>query len=426
MTGDMRKALRYRWAVWGAMVLAYMVVFFHRLAAGVVRANVTEAFDLSSTAFGNMASAYFYAYMLMQIPLGLMADSMGARVTVSVGMMLAGTGSVLFGTASSYGLLLIGRFLVGVGVSTVFVSILKVQSQWFKEREFGTMSGLTSLVGNLGGVLAQAPLAILVGLFSWRASFVTIGIATFGIAALCWIVIRNTPHEKGFPAIDESNDIGEDVVPIPLMTTLKESASDWRIWPVFVFFGCYSGVYLALSGTWGTPYLQDVYGMTVQQASSMVSFAVYGTIVGGITAGSISDRIGKRKLPLILMNILATATWLAIVVLWQGKPPVWAIRPLFFMVGFSATSYVISWAIVKEINRPQSTGVAIALVNTGAFLGSAVITTVMGMMLENMSHLASQEKFTAALGICLGATVLGLICSLVFPETNCRNVSKGR
>lgn len=425
MTDDLaRKARRYRWAVWGSMVLAYMVVFFHRLAAGVVKADITETFNLSASAFGTVSSAYFYAYMVMQIPVGMMADSLGARMTVSIGMLLAGTGSIMFGMAPTPFWLLAGRFLVGIGVSTVFISILKIQSQWFKEREFGTMSGLTSFVGNMGGVLAQAPLALLVGIFSWRASFATIGAGTLLIALLCWTVIRNKPEDKGYPPISENDKKDGQSERNPLLLSLKISASDWRMWPIFVFFGCYSGVYLAFSGTWGTPYLQEVYNMTLGQASSIVSYAVYGTILGGFFAGTFSDRIGLRKIPLVAMNVIATVVWFAIVVPWSGMPPVIALRPLFFMAGFSATSYVILWAIIKEINHPQSTGVGIALANTGAFLGSALITTYMGKVLETFSYLPPQEKFASALWICLGATILGLFCSLLFPETHCKNIYK--
>ena len=111
-------AFRYRWIVWGVMVLAYMIVFFHRLAAGVVRDDLVRAFSLSATSFGNMASMYLYAYMIMKIPVGMLADSLGARLTVTAGMIVAGAGSFLFAFAPTASLLLVGRFLVGVGVST--------------------------------------------------------------------------------------------------------------------------------------------------------------------------------------------------------------------------------------------------------------------------------------------------------------------
>ena len=179
LQGDLKKALNYRWVVWGVMVLSYIVVFFHRLAAGVVREDLVRDFGLSASAFGSLASMYFYAYMIMQIPVGMLADTLGARITVFAGTLLAGVGSVVFGMASSVPMLFLGRFLVGIGVSTVFVSIIKILSQWYRNREFASMSGLTALIGSFGGVLAQLPLAFLVARFSWRSTFMGIGGSAF-------------------------------------------------------------------------------------------------------------------------------------------------------------------------------------------------------------------------------------------------------
>ena len=137
------KALSYRWVIWGVMVFAFMVSFFHRFSAAVVKDYVTAEFAMSATSLGAMASMYFYAYMIMQIPVGLLADSLGPRIIVSAGMFLAGSGSVIFGFAPSPAWLYLGRFLVGLGASTVFVSIMKVQTQWFRDGEFATISGIT-------------------------------------------------------------------------------------------------------------------------------------------------------------------------------------------------------------------------------------------------------------------------------------------
>ncbi len=105
------RGYRYRWVVWSIMLLSYMIVFFHRLAAGVVRQNLVDDFGLSGSAFGSLASMYFYAYMVMQIPVGYLADSLGARATVTFGMALAGAGSLLFGAASGPTLLFAAGFM---------------------------------------------------------------------------------------------------------------------------------------------------------------------------------------------------------------------------------------------------------------------------------------------------------------------------
>lgn len=293
----LQRALRARWEIWSVMAAAYMVVFFHRLAAGVVRNDLVRDFGLSASAFGSLAAMYFYAYMAMQVPVGMLADTLGARATVSAGMLLAGAGSVLFGLAPTPGLLFLGRFLVGIGVSTVFVSILKIQSQWFREREFATMSGVTALVGNLGGVLAQAPLALAVAAFTWRSTFLGIGLFSGILALLCWGFIRNRPQDKGWPALNEAQ---AGIVPPraeELLAGLKGVVSRWRVWPAFVLSGCASGLYLAFSGAWGTSFLRDVYGMERTAASGIVAFSVYGGMAGCFLTGWFSDRIGRRRPP---------------------------------------------------------------------------------------------------------------------------------
>lgn len=295
---DVSKTLRYRWVVWGVMALAYMVVFFHRLAAGVVRDDLISAFDLSSTAFGHLASTYSYAYLIMQIPVGLLADSLGARLTVAFGMAVAGLGSLLFGYAPNAFLLFAGRFTVGIGVSTVFVCILKVLSRWYRENEFATMSGLTNSIGNLGGYMAQTPLALLVAAITWRHTFGAIGVLSFLLAASCYLFIRNRPESMGLPPLEMPEE-QEELPAANLLAGILEIIRYPLMWPGLLFIPLFMGAALALTGAWGVPFLMDVYGMAASEASGIVSAAVIGAILGGLLLGRVSDRLGRRKPPMI-------------------------------------------------------------------------------------------------------------------------------
>ncbi|KUK42085.1 MAG: Major facilitator superfamily MFS_1, partial [Thermovirga lienii] len=247
---SLKKAYRYRWIVWGSMVLAYMVVFFHRLAAGVVKEDIINTFGLSYTEFGHLASMYFYAYMVMQIPVGILADSLGARITVSSGMLVAALGSVVFGLAKSVFAVFLGRFLVGIGVSVVFVCVLKVQSQWFREDEFASVSGATNLMGNLGGLVAQTPLALLVAAFTWRYTFVAIGALSAALAVLCFLLIRNKPQDMGFPPIHQEVPL-EDNKKASVSSGLMEVIKDICLWPCFLYVPLVAGAYIAFTGAWG-------------------------------------------------------------------------------------------------------------------------------------------------------------------------------
>jgi len=419
-TADVSKTLRYRWVVWGVMSLAYMVVFFHRLAAGVVRDDLIAAFDLSSTTFGHLASTYSYAYLLMQIPVGLLADSLGARLTVTFGMAIAGAGSLLFGYAPNVFWVFVGRFAVGIGVSTVFVCILKILSRWYREDEFATMSGLTNSIGNLGGFLAQTPLAVLVVAVTWRHTFGSIGVLSFLLAVACYVFIRNRPESMGLPPLGAPSE--EELPATDLFGGVLEILRYRLMWPGLVFIPLFMGAALALTGAWGVPFLMDVYGMESRAASGIVSAAVIGAILGGLVLGRISDRIGLRKPPVITAGLVYVLCWGFMVFLTSRQVPPGVLVALFFCLGFSSMSFVIALAITKEINHPEKTGVAISIQNMTTFMGIAIFPPVMGAVIDMSAGLPEWMAYRRAFLICLVAAVVGLGLALCMKETRCRNV----
>lgn len=424
---EIKKLLVYRWAVWGVLVLAFIIVFFQRLSLGVVSGELIAEFEMSSTLFANLGSMYFYAYMFMQIPSGILADTIGARKTVSYGTLLAAIGSVMFGWAPNVTIAFIARFLVGIGVSVVFISILKIQSQWFFEREFATMSGLTAFMGNLGGFLAQAPLAFVVGYLSWRMAFIYIGVASFIVALLCYIIVRNTPLEMGLPKIEEI-DQKRKKEPIlqrpPLMKTIFQVLKNKHIWPPFLLFAGVHGAFIALTGTWGVSYLVDVYGLTSKEASNYTSIAVLGLGIGSYVIGKVSDIINKRKLPTIIYMAVATISWGVLTFTNGAKPPLITLYPIFFFIGFSCAAFVMCWACGKETSHPTATGIATSVVNTGGFVGAAILPPILGKVFDRYEEVSIVINlvYQRAFIYCFGFALVAFIISLFIKETYCKNI----
>ena len=424
-TEGMQEALSYRWVIWGVMVFAFMVSIFHRFAAGVVKDDVTSAFSLSSGAFGSMASMYFYAYTIMQIPVGYLADTLGVRITISVGMFAAGIGSILFGFAPTAFWLFAGRFLVGLGVSTVFVCIMKIQSQWFRNREFATLSGATTLVGSAGGILSQGPLALLLAYISWRSGFIAIGVLTLGISLLCWCFVRNRPQDMGFPPINEREIFKADMPKdhFSLLQGLKEILPIKGMLPVAIFYLFNQGGMYALMGTWAIPWLVAVYGLTIKEASSYSVILVIGSMVGGFLTGWISDRIGRRKSPMILWSLLHVGLWGVIVFSSGGVPPLEWIRSLFFLLGITSTSFVLAWSVAKEITPVKYTALAISVLNAAGFLTIALSTSVIGGIIDSFSSLPLPEAYSRAFLLPFGTAILSATASFFVPETGMQKTS---
>lgn len=420
------KLMKYRWVVWGVLALAYVIVFFHRLAAGVVKDDLIREFNISGTTFANLGSTYFYAYMIMQIPSGMLADSLGARKTVTIGTLVAGIGSAIFGFASTIGMAFFGRLLVGLGVSVVFISILKVQSKWFKESEFGTMSGITSFVGNMGGLIAQTPLALMVAAITWRYSFVVIGGFSIVVAILCYVFVRNTPAEMNLPSIEEieGKEINTKSTQKPnLMSGLLKVITNPRTWPGFVLFAGFFGAFVSMTGTWGRSYMVDVYNVSKVSASNYMMAAVLGMAIGSIVIGKISDKIKKRKLPMLIFAVVYTICWGIIVFVGGGKPPITILMPLLFVLGFTCSAFVLGWACSKEVNPPEIAGISTSVVNIGGFFGAAILPPLLGGVFDKLgTSLPATEIYQKAFMYCFVSAVIGFIFTFFIKETNCKNI----
>ena len=146
-----------RWTIFGILAAGYWVTFFHRIAPGAVAGDLMAAFGISATALGTLAAAYYWVYTLMQIPSGVLADTVGARGSVGAGALITAAGSALFAVAPGFEWAVAGRVLVGLGVSTVFIGLMKACAVWFRPQHYGSVSGLAMLLGNLGSISAAAP-----------------------------------------------------------------------------------------------------------------------------------------------------------------------------------------------------------------------------------------------------------------------------
>ncbi len=160
--------------VFGLALASYVLSFFHRTAPAAIASELTRTFSISGAVLGTLAATYFYVYTLLQVPVGVLADTLGPRKLLTGGAAIAAIGSLLFALAPVWEIAAVGRTLVGVGVAVAFIAILKVSAMWFAPERFATVTGVTMFVGNLGAVAAGAPLAWVVTQTSWRGVFVAL------------------------------------------------------------------------------------------------------------------------------------------------------------------------------------------------------------------------------------------------------------
>jgi sugar phosphate permease len=390
---QIRMFYRRRWIVWTPMAFALLLSYFHRTATGVMTDSLMREFSISRAAdIGGLASVYFYIYAAMQVPAGIFTDWFGPRRMVLLALTTATLGGIIFSMAQNIPMLYVGRIISSMGVSLIYINVVKIQTEWFRSREFTTMIGLLVVMGSLGFVLATTPLAVMVNWFGWRIAFSFITVYSIMVLIACWRFVKDRPAELGLPDISvieaEKGAGGREPITventeykvIDNLKTVMGNTATW--WPFLASVAIY-GVYMAFMGLWGVPYLMQIYGMSRVAASNHTMIMSIGSMIGAPLIGFISDRFALRRLPNVLASAGFLILWL-ILTFWNGgKPPVWALYPLCFGIGLGMSGINLNVACGKEVTPPAMTGMVAGLVNSGPFIGAALMQPFFGWILDH-------------------------------------------
>lgn len=361
----------------------------------------------------------------MQLPSGVLADTVGPRRLFTAGSVVAGAGSILFALAPGVGMLLAGRALVGFGVAVAFISVLKLIASWFREREFGTYLGLLMFVGNLGGMLAAYPLAWVTQFVSWRQVFVAAGVISLVLALATWTWVRDDPRHAGLEPPDGSSASRSAArADAQWWDGLALVARNPQTWACFVVHLGVVGSFLAFSGLWAVPFLGEGLGMSRAFATAHATLMIFGFALGSLFIGTASDRMGRR-LPLLHASlVLYLLCWLPWLAGWH--PPLAISFAVFFCMGLGMGGMALTWACAKELNPPAFAATAASLVNTGGFLGTALFQPLVGWVIDRSAggaHAArSLDDYRMGLAVLAAFALLGVGAAFFTRETRCRNV----
>nr|WP_320146777.1 MFS transporter [uncultured Anaeromusa sp.] len=419
--------------IWLCAAVTFLAAYFHRTVTGVVADSLMRDFSIAQASeLGILSSIYFYTYAAMQIPSGILADRYGPRLVISTSIVVAAFGAAIIGWSESLNSLYIGRFLASLGVSVVYVNVVKLQAEWFRMREFATMLGLLTLVGNGGSLLSATPLAVLVESAGWRSAFFLVAVYSLLMASLCWVVIRNHPKEEGLPSMAEvaTQEFGGSMVsPVSpaknnLMVGLVTVLRNRHTWTPFLASVAVFGVYMAISGIWAVPYFMQVLHMSRVEAANQVLLMFLGNMVGAPLVGYFSDRFGRRRCPYVVTTILFLAALICLT-LGGTQIPLWLLSLLCFSFGIGVSGVSVAVVCAKEVNQPHLTGISAGIVNSAPFLGAALLQPAFGWVLDQFWQgtvelgvkIYTAEAYQNAFGMCAIVLLFGLGATLLIKET---------
>jgi len=366
------------WLVWGLGAALYLIAFYQRVAPAVLVQELTREFALTGAALGNLSAFYFYSYVAMQIPTGLIADRWGPRRLLTAGAALTAAGTLLFALATTPWAANAGRLAIGAAAGVAFVAMLKLASHWMPARQFALASGVALFVGVMGATLAGAPLRWVTDAFGWRAVMVASAALTAAVAVAIWLVVRDDPSERGFdsyfPHGKDGHRGGSVWDDLRLVLGYRNTAL------LFLIPGAFSGIVLMFAGLWGVPFLTTHYGFTTAQAASLCSLLLVCWSVASIAYGPVSQRAGRRKAPYIAGLVATMALWAALV--WV---PGWsraALVALLVALGFAAGAFILTFPFAKESVPARLAGTVSGIANMGVMMGGLVMQPLVGWVLD--------------------------------------------
>ncbi len=321
---------------------------------------LTRDLGLSAADLGLLTSLYFLGFAAAQIPVGILLDRFGPRRVTAGMLIIAVVGISVCGAAHSLGAMMLGRLLIGVGVSVCLAAAFKALAQVLPVNQLPLMNGLIMAMGGLGGVAVGTPLTLLLEVAEWRSICFGLAVFTLGVAAIIFLLApeKRDAHHRA-----------------DLLTQIKGT---WHIlgsavfWKVASFSVVTQGVFYAMQSLWIKPYLLDVMGLTPRYASALVSLLGFAMMFGCVVFGAAARGMAKRGVTVYAFCGIGMALYVIVQLLMLARVP---ISPALLVVGYGVFGGVgiLSYAVMTKyfpthmIGRVHSTLTLVLFVLIFAF-----------------------------------------------------------
>jgi ACS family glucarate transporter-like MFS transporter len=409
---------RLRWVLILWMFLMSAIAYLDRVNISIAGQAIQKEFNLSNVQLGWVFSAFVIGYALFQAPGGRVADRFGPRLVITLGVIWWSlfttlTALVPPGLGMAIGLLIVVRFLLGIGEAVVYPSSNRLVANWIPSVERGVANGLI-FAGVGAGAGITPPLITYVLLnWGWRWSFYVC--ALIGLAAgLGWhLLARDSPEQHPWISKRELATI-EAGLPASVKELEARRALPWgtilgnknilAITLSYFSFGYVAYIFF----TWFFIYLSRVRGLDLKASAfcSMLPFIAMASCspLGGWIADILVKRYGKRagRCGVAVFGMALSAVFLALATQVES-----AQLASIVLAGGAGAMYLAQsafWAVTADI-AGASAGSASGLMNMGGQIGGAVTASLTPWIADQFGWTPS---FLVAASLCMLGSIAWL------------------
>lgn len=380
--------------------LGYFLSYLYRVVNAVIATDLVGDLGIGPSALGLLTATYFISFASAQLPLGVLLDRYGPRKMEASLLLFAGLGAFVFAKSDTLTGLIIGRALVGFGVSACLMAAFKAYVLWFPVERWPLVNGFQMAAGGLGALAATTPVETALQMTDWRGLFMVLSVATLFTAAAIFCVVPEKPtREKGESVRDQLHGVRQ----------VFSSLAFWRTAPLTTMS---QAAFLSIQGLWAGPWLKDVAGLDRPAVAGSLFFIAAAMVAGFISLGTLAERLTRVGVSVLTTAVTGMCIFMTIqtaIILLGGETP----RLLWVAFGFFGTSGIIPYAALSQsfpahLSGRVTTGVNL-LVFIAAFAGQWAIGAIIGLWPVGSDGSYALPGYQAGFAVMLGTQVLCLI-----------------
>lgn len=376
------------------------LVQINRVGGGVIANGLIDQRGISPAALGGIIGAMSLAAAAVQIPMGVLFDRYGARITTSVLSLIAVGGILVFSVAETATALTGGRILIGIGHAGAVTTVYLIVLGWTPPDRVATVSArLIAISGALSGTLATAPLAIMLQTVGFTESFFVLAAAILVVTALIFFCVRDHP-----PGIARPERPPESLM--TAFTAILVMMKDRDIRGTLIMASCFAAPFSTIGGLWAGPYLREVHGLNQTDAGYMLLVMVLAHNAGIMGYGPL-DRIFNSRKKVVLGSCAAMIATLGVLAL-MPDPPLWVALLILVLFCVTAPFFVILAAHCRGFVPDHHAGRAItgmSLVGVGMIFLIQWITGYIVDFAADDAETAYRLVFATVAGLVLVAAL---------------------
>tara|TARA_R110000868_G_scaffold43803_2_gene146942 strand:- start:3998 stop:5269 length:1272 start_codon:yes stop_codon:yes gene_type:complete len=353
--------------------IGYYMSYLFRTVNAIISPQLAADVGLSPADLGLMTSAYFITFAAVQLPLGIILDRFGPRKVQAALLVVAAVGAALFAFGTDALTLVLGRGLVGIGVSGCLMAALKANVLWFPKEKIPLVNGIIFAFGTFGALSTTVPLEVLIQTIHWRTVFWWLaGISVFA-AFLIFALVPEKQHAAREKVAGESAVMGQ----IADLKAIYGSAFFWRL-SLMVFL--HNGVFLSYQALWAAPWLRDVAGLDRGAVADAMFMFNIGMFAGVLSVGLLAERLQRIGVPTVVPAVVGIALSLCTQVLFAAG---WTDYPIVLCVlfGYFGSTSTLAYAVLNQHFPQNLTGRVNTAQNMLTFLAAFATQWLVGVII---------------------------------------------